>query len=140
MLQNTHRESLDLPDLALSMLPVTGEGVTQFELVLSATEAPMGIAFNLSYSTDLFDPPTIERLLGCFREVLIELPGDLDRPLAALPPLREAERHQVLAGKPGAASGPSVAERRSRLSARREQLSDGRRALLRKWLQGSAED
>ncbi len=141
VLQNAGQESLDLPGLALSILPVRGEGVTQFELVLSATETPEGLVFSLSYSTVLFDPPTVSRLLVCFRDLLIDLPGDLDRPLSALAPLREAARHQVLAERPGAASsGPSVAERRGRLSARRDQLSDGRRALLRKWLHGPAEE
>jgi hypothetical protein len=175
-LQNTGREGLDLPGLALSILPVTGEGVTQFDLVLSATEMDGGLAVSLSYSTDLFDRPTVARLVEHLRRLLMEMPGDPDRLLSALPLLSEAERHQITVERPsmsgerarfladgrlvrepqaaGLTEGPAaegraepaaqparetIAARRGKLSARRDQLSDERRALLQKWMSRAIE-
>jgi amino acid adenylation domain-containing protein len=107
-LQNAGRENLELPDLALSILPVTGEGLTQFDMVLNASEAAGEIAFSLSYSTDLFDRPTVARLLEHLRRFLMEMPVDLDRRLSVLPLLTEAERHQVAVEWPAVSGGPEV--------------------------------
>jgi len=107
-LQNAGRENPELPDLTLSILPVAGEGLTQFDLVLNASEVNGSLAFSLSYSTDLFDRPTAARLLEHLRRLLMEMPVDPDRRLSALPLLTEAERHQVAVEWPAVAGAPQA--------------------------------
>jgi non-ribosomal peptide synthetase component F len=48
------------------------------------------------YSTDLFDPGTIERLVGHFVTLLEGVVADVDQRISALPLLTEAERHQLV--------------------------------------------
>jgi amino acid adenylation domain-containing protein len=95
-LQNNATENLELPDLAMSPIPVTGAGLTQFEMVLSAAETRRGISISLSYNVDLFDRATSLRFLEHLRrllEAMVEQPGS---PASALPLLGEAEIHQLL--------------------------------------------
>ncbi len=97
-LQNTGREEADLPGLTLSPLPLSGDELVPFDLLLTAAELAGeggGLALHLSYSSDLFDRTTAVRLLAHLVRALAELPGDLDRRLSALPLLSPAERQQV---------------------------------------------
>jgi non-ribosomal peptide synthetase component F len=66
-----------------------------FDLTMSITERRPGLIARLSYSTDLFDEATIERMLGHF-EVLLE--GIVKQPgtrISDLPILKEAEKRQL---------------------------------------------
>jgi amino acid adenylation domain-containing protein len=49
-----------------------------------------------SYSTDLFDASTIERMMGHLQTLLRSAAKDPQQKVAALPLLTEAERHQIL--------------------------------------------
>jgi amino acid adenylation domain-containing protein len=143
VLQNNRREKLDLPDLEMTALPPAGR-VTQFDLVLGAVELEAGVALNLAYAADLFEPATAERLLGHFEALLAAMAAAPRGPVAALPPLAAAERLQLVTAT-AALPAPSavqnatpIAERRRQLSSRRRQLSPERHALLRKWVGGAA--
>ncbi|HYH46957.1 MAG TPA: condensation domain-containing protein, partial [Thermoanaerobaculia bacterium] len=120
-LQNTGREEVSLPDLALSPLPLSGEELIPFDLILTAAEPASGegegggLAVILSYATDLFDRTTAARLLDHLERALAELPGDLERPLSALPLLSKAERHQVTVEWTTAPGEPRVRVLDSRL-------------------------
>ena len=111
-LQNIGRNDVSLPGLDLSPLPLSGAGVTPFDLVLTAAEPGDedggGLRVALSYAADLFDRTTAARLLGHLERALAELPGDLDRPLSALPLLAAAERHQVTVEWAAAPGEPRV--------------------------------
>ncbi|MDP2625480.1 MAG: amino acid adenylation domain-containing protein, partial [Candidatus Rokubacteria bacterium] len=48
------------------------------------------------YSTDLFEPPTIERMLGHYEHLLAGIVADPDQRLSELPLLTEPERHRIL--------------------------------------------
>ena len=48
------------------------------------------------YNTDLFDAPTIQRLLGHYQTLLEGIVADPLRPLSSLPLLTESERKQLL--------------------------------------------
>jgi amino acid adenylation domain-containing protein len=54
------------------------------------------LAVQVTYSTDLFDPATMIRLLGHFETLLAGAAADPARQLSRLPLLAEAERHQLL--------------------------------------------
>jgi amino acid adenylation domain-containing protein len=95
LLQNMRVTPLDLPGLAAGLVDHPVERV-QFDLAFTAYEWEGGLIFAVPYSTDLFDRPTIQRLLGHAHRLLehvVEAPG---RPLSEAPLLSEAERHQVL--------------------------------------------
>jgi len=89
ILQNAPLGALELEGLTLSQVPVDA-GAAKFDLTLNLT-ATGGF---LEYDADLFDATTAERLAGHYERLLRGLVADL--PLADLPLMPEAERHQVL--------------------------------------------
>ncbi len=94
-LQNAPRKALELPGLTLAPIP-SSAGTARLDLALDAHETPEGITLEAEYSSDLFEPPTVDRLLRSFAELLaaaVDLP---DARLSGLPLLPETERQQVL--------------------------------------------
>ena len=71
-------------------------GTATFDLTLSVSESADGLSVSAEYNTDLFEAATIERLLGHYRTLLAAAAADADQPVAELPLLTEAERHQIL--------------------------------------------
>ena len=85
----------------LTVKSVEIEYVTaKFDLQLILFENPMnseqGLKGRLEYSTDLFEPVTIERMIGHFQTLLSAVVANPDQRIAQLPLLTEAERHQLL--------------------------------------------
>ena len=66
-------------------------GTAKFDLSLAVTEQPAGLDMVAEYSTDLFEAPTVERLLGHFVRLLEGAVTDPDRPISSLPMLSEDE-------------------------------------------------
>jgi amino acid adenylation domain-containing protein len=69
---------------------------TKQDLTLLVANNAEGMVCGLEYSTDLFDPDTIRRLLECWKvllEAIVEAPHT---PLADLPLLPTQERHRLL--------------------------------------------
>jgi amino acid adenylation domain-containing protein/non-ribosomal peptide synthase protein (TIGR01720 family) len=90
---------LDLGGLVLESLPLAPPAA-QLDLSLTAAEWDAGLAFSLQWDADLFDATTAGRMLGHLDRLLAGLAGMAPadpRPVAELPLLGEAERHQVLA-------------------------------------------
>jgi thioesterase domain-containing protein len=152
VLQNNRSTGLDLPGLTLSVAsPGGGEVVSQFDLSISATEAGGALQLGLAYSLDLFDRPTILRLLSHVQQVAEAFAADPDRPLSEIPLLGIPERRQmeVAAGAAGPAglsdnarpdaAREEIRQRRDQLASRRRQLSPERQALLHKWVSGAPE-
>ena len=71
-------------------------GISQFDLTLSAAEVDGGLLGTIEYSTDLFDPETIARILGRFKALLGSIAADPDAPISALGLLPADEREAVL--------------------------------------------
>jgi len=71
--------------------------VEPFDLTLIVEERAGGLTVRARYSVDLFDAPTIRRLLEHYRVLLDGIVADPDRPLSALPLLTEAELRQLVA-------------------------------------------
>ncbi len=94
-LQNT-----PLPAAALSGLALAAEEPpsrnAKFDLTFALAHAGDGLAAAIEYATDLFDPPTIVRFAGQWRELLAAAVERPDSGLAALPLLAAGQRHQVL--------------------------------------------
>src|SRR5215211_2764812 len=95
VLQNTPREALKLPNLALERQNVEG-GTVKFDLSFFLFDEDEGLKGRLVYNADLFDDETIERMLGHFQTLLRSIVEDPDQHLSELPLLSEAERHQLL--------------------------------------------
>ncbi|MCT7957942.1 amino acid adenylation domain-containing protein [Laspinema palackyanum] len=104
-LQNAPMQELELPGLTLSPQRLEA-GTARFDLELHLWEQsstnPMwvdsrdGISGFVIYSTDLFDEPTIVRLVAHFQTLLEAIVANPDQRIADLPILSEAERHQLL--------------------------------------------
>ncbi|MCF4121775.1 amino acid adenylation domain-containing protein [Antribacter sp. KLBMP9083] len=111
---------LRLPGVASQVLGVPGEHA-QCDLAIHAagtlaTGDPDGdLEVSVEYFADLFEPATVERLLGHVEQVLAGMAAGLDAPVAVLPVLTGAERSALdaLTGADVAAPpvGPTVLER-----------------------------
>src|SRR5579883_2714251 len=96
-LLNAPLPSLRSPELALTPLEAPS-GTAKFELSLFAAESGDGLHLTMEYSSDLFEPATVDRMLAHFRVLLEAMVAQPDRPISALPMLTEEERQQVLSG------------------------------------------
>ncbi|HEX3131505.1 MAG TPA: non-ribosomal peptide synthase/polyketide synthase, partial [Thermoanaerobaculia bacterium] len=94
-LQNAGGDGGSLPGLTLEPVPVH-PGISKFDLTLTLTETPDGLAGAMEYSRDLWDPATVSNLAGWLGTLLSGAVADPDRALSALPLLTEAETRQVL--------------------------------------------
>ncbi|HBL28553.1 MAG TPA: non-ribosomal peptide synthetase, partial [Acidobacteria bacterium] len=90
------RPSLRLPELETAEESV-GSGTSQMDLTLLWTESPSGLQGTCSYSTDLWDGVTVERLLGQLVSLLAGAVSTPQARLSELPLLGGPERHQLLA-------------------------------------------
>ncbi|HVR99264.1 MAG TPA: amino acid adenylation domain-containing protein [Thermoanaerobaculia bacterium] len=121
-LQNALVGDLELPGLTVTPLP--GDGRTaKFDLTLFLEEKAGGLTGALEYSRDLFEAPTIERLLGHFRTLLEGAVAAPAERLSELPLLSRAERQELLrdwstadAGEPPAGTLPELFEAQVRRS------------------------
>ena len=77
---------------------VLDTGTAKFDLTLFVTELNDGVSALIEYNTDLFDEPTIDRMLGHFNMLLQSIAANPDKPVSQLPLLGAAERGQVLEG------------------------------------------
>ncbi|MEU8046839.1 amino acid adenylation domain-containing protein [Micromonospora echinofusca] len=72
------------------------DDTAKFDLTLLCADGPDGLTGRIEYSTDLFDPPTVERLAGHFRALLAAAVAAPETRLRELPMMGAAERHRVL--------------------------------------------
>lgn len=71
-------------------------GTAKFDLTLALAETEGGLQGSIEYSTDLFDPPTIERMAGHWQTLLEGIVADPNQQISTLPLLTAQERHQLL--------------------------------------------
>jgi amino acid adenylation domain-containing protein len=95
VLQNAPRPPLRLGDLLLERreLPT---GTAKFDLSLALGDEGEGIVGALEHSADLFEAPSMLRLLGHLTELLRGAAADPGRRLSDLPLLTAGEREQLL--------------------------------------------
>ncbi len=81
----------------LEQLPVPGWEWSRFDLSIVLRERlEGGLHAHVEYTTDLFEPSTIERLIGHFETLLAQVARDPDRRLSELPLLTAPERQEML--------------------------------------------
>ncbi len=102
-LQNAPLAAVELPGLSLA--PVDdGFTTARFDLELVFWQAGDGLAGQITYGTELFDPATIRRLAGHFETLTGAVLADPGLRLSRTPLLTGAESHQLLQEWSGAAS------------------------------------
>ncbi len=69
---------------------------SKFDLTLMLTDDLEAIWLEMEYSTELFDPARIERMVGHYQTLLEAVAAEPDQRLSELPLLTSAERHQLL--------------------------------------------
>src|SRR6266436_3514347 len=79
-----------------SKVVIVQKGTTQLDLAVDLCHTPAGVSGTLEYSTDLFEPPTITRLIAHFYVLLESLLDDPDQPISRLRLLSHHERRQLL--------------------------------------------
>ncbi|OKP02079.1 Amino acid adenylation [Xenorhabdus thuongxuanensis] len=98
-LNNTPTKTLTLPDLQITQIEPVRHS-THFDMTLSLTETESGLFGELVYAVDLFDPSTIERMVGYLKQALVAMTSaeqDITKQtIASLPILSTSERHQLL--------------------------------------------
>ncbi|MGH3827653.1 MAG: amino acid adenylation domain-containing protein, partial [Pseudonocardiaceae bacterium] len=101
-LQNAPEADFDLPGLDTSYLPASPIGTTKFDLAFhlwerrSSEGTPQGMEGFIEYSSDLFDPTTIEMLFARWVCLLEAVVADSDMPVSRIDLLTSGERHQLL--------------------------------------------
>jgi amino acid adenylation domain-containing protein/non-ribosomal peptide synthase protein (TIGR01720 family) len=105
-LQNGPREVMSLPGLRLR--PARSEMASaKFDLTLSMSEGAEGLGGSLEYSSDLFDAPTIERMVARLQLLLEAVVAKPEAPLSALPFLLAGEEQALLGAWAGPAPAPA---------------------------------
>jgi hypothetical protein len=82
--------------LTMERLLGAGTETVKFDIALQAFEVGQRLKMILTYSTDLFDHATMERLTQHFKTILEGIVADPGQPVATLSLLTESERVQLL--------------------------------------------
>jgi len=96
VLQNAPVQTIDVPGLIMSPVVADG-GTTHFDLTLHIVDSEKGLIATASYNTDLFDAPTIARMLGNLQTLLQKVAERSDQRLSMLSLLSDVELRQVFA-------------------------------------------
>ena len=94
-MQEPGAEELCLDGVRTEALEVEN-GTAKFDLTLSLQESNQHLVGSIEYSTDLFKPDTIERMVGHYQTLLKEVSDNPDRRISDYPILTAAERKQLL--------------------------------------------
>ncbi|NTX06686.1 non-ribosomal peptide synthetase, partial [Myxococcus sp. CA040A] len=95
-LQNAPLPEIVLPELSVSPADLDETGLALVELGLDLTRTPEGFNGAFSYSTDLYEPATLERFSLHFLMLLRAIVAQPETPLSELPLLSPEERQQLL--------------------------------------------
>ena len=94
-LPNPPTAPIEVANLKLKVLPISVE-TADLDLILDMIELPNGIEAAVEYSTDLFAPSTIERLLQHWQVLLEAVVADPQLHISQLPLLTSAESCTIL--------------------------------------------
>jgi amino acid adenylation domain-containing protein len=93
--QNAPIGAVELPGLSLSPLAFEMK-MALFDLELSFADFGGGMTADISYSTELFDRPTVRRLAAHLETLLREVMADAGGRISAAPLLSQEERQQIV--------------------------------------------
>ncbi|MFS8096831.1 amino acid adenylation domain-containing protein [Lentzea alba] len=106
-LQESAEPTLDLPDVRAESLE-TGVHPSRFDLEFSFAEHADGLLAEVTFSQDLFDRTTVERLTGWLQRLLEGVADAPEQPISKIDLLSDAERAQLFeAGSGAATEGPA---------------------------------
>ncbi len=88
------RDSAPAPDDA-PMIDLN-RGMAIFDIAVNIWDGPNGLSGHIEYSTDLFDPGTVARVVGHYGTLLKSVVANPDACLSTLAMLSEAEQRQLL--------------------------------------------
>ncbi|NET61201.1 MAG: AMP-binding protein, partial [Symploca sp. SIO2E6] len=94
-LQNSKMEAWNLPGLRVSQMAFDFD-FTRFDLEIHFLEVSSGLEAYCLYSTDIFKPDTIARMMGHFQNLLEAVVSDPEQKVLQLPLMRSSELHQIL--------------------------------------------
>ncbi|MBV9787113.1 MAG: amino acid adenylation domain-containing protein [Chloroflexi bacterium] len=95
VLQNDQIKTLETADL--TVVPFAVEtGTAKFSLTLEASQIDGDLALALEYKTDLFDAPTIERMLDQYQTLLSSIVSQPSLPISRLALLTAEQRQQMI--------------------------------------------
>jgi amino acid adenylation domain-containing protein len=94
-LQNAPRQAFELKGLKLSLMDM-GEASAKFDISVFLSESADGVGGRIEFNTDLFDAPTIQRMIGHYRILLQAAVADPELKISELPLLTNAEHHQIV--------------------------------------------
>ncbi|EAZ91770.1 non-ribosomal peptide synthetase [Crocosphaera chwakensis] len=93
--KNTAKENLSLPGLSVEV--IEKEWTTaKFDLSLNMEETDQGLRGMFEYKTDLFEPETIQRMVGHFLTLLNNILSSPNQSIQTVPLLTELERQNLL--------------------------------------------
>ena len=95
LFQNSPASDFQLPGITVEPVPVDSS-ISKFDLTLSLTERLQKLTGFFEYSTDLFEPATIRRMIGHFQTLLKGIVANPGQPISTLGFLTEAERDQLI--------------------------------------------
>jgi amino acid adenylation domain-containing protein len=95
VLQNAPVSQLSLTGLTVSSLPIEGK-TAPFDLTLGMENTANGLVGMWEYNTDLFDPTTIERMMGHFVTLLSSIAANPHQQIEQLEILTQVEQQQLL--------------------------------------------
>jgi amino acid adenylation domain-containing protein len=107
VLQNVPSESSAMPGLTLRTLE-TASDTAKFDLSLNLGQREGVLQGFWSYNRDLFDPSTVERLMGQLETLVTGALAEPERPLAELPLLSPAQEQQLCEWSSTAACYPQA--------------------------------
>ncbi len=94
-LQNNKMEAWNLPGLRVSEMEFDFD-FTRFDLEVHCWEVSSGIEAYCTYSTDIFEPDTIARMMGHFQTLLEAVVANPEQKVLQLPLMKSSELHQIL--------------------------------------------
>jgi natural product biosynthesis luciferase-like monooxygenase protein len=95
MLQNVPTAPLKLSGIDLSIAPVY-TGTSKSDLTIWCIEQPDYLDVTAEFSTDLFESPTIERMMGHYVTILEGMVANPDQKISRLPLLTAPEQQTIL--------------------------------------------
>ena len=93
--QNMPSSPMELPGLRVTRLDV-GNGGAKFDLTVLIRPDAKGMSGFWEYDADLFDPESIDRMVGHFETLLAAAVADPEARLSELPLLRTDERRRIV--------------------------------------------
>ncbi len=98
VLQNAPMPEFKLPNLTIAPF-IIDTGATRFDLAIFVEETETGIAWNLRYSTDLFDLQAIAQMSAHLQTLLTNIANNPDTQIKDLEMLTESEKQAQIAAQ-----------------------------------------